>query len=173
LLVGQSRDELGGSEYLAVLHDLEVGQPPQLDLETELAVQKFTLAAIRAGLVKSAHDCSDGGLAVALAECCITGSVGAHLELPDTVEFATNTRLDSVLFGETQSRIAVTTQPEHLPRLQELAQAAGVPLSYLGLVGGERLRLSDNRAGLLRSIVDAPLSELEWAYRGAIARLMS
>jgi phosphoribosylformylglycinamidine synthase len=123
--------------------------------------------------VKSAHDCSDGGLAVALAECCITGNVGAHLELSDTVEFATNTRLDSVLFGETQSRIVVTTQPEHLPRLQELAQAAGVPLSYLGLVGGERLRLADNRAGLLRPIVDAPLSQLEWAYRGAIARLMS
>jgi phosphoribosylformylglycinamidine synthase len=173
LLVGQSRDELGGSEYLAVLHDLETGHPPQLDLQLELNVQKFTLAAIRDGLVKSAHDCSDGGLAVALAESCITGNIGARLELPDTVEFAANTRLDAVLFGETQSRIVISTQPENLPRLQELARAAGVPLSYLGLVGGERLMISDNRAGALRAIVEAPLDELSTAYRGAIARLMS
>ncbi|HEX8236490.1 MAG TPA: phosphoribosylformylglycinamidine synthase subunit PurL [Abditibacteriaceae bacterium] len=173
VLVGQSRDELGGSEYMAVLHDLEVGLPPQLDLELELNVQKFTLAAIRAGLVKSAHDCSDGGLAVALAESCITGNIGAKLELPDTVEYSVNTRLDAVLFGETQSRIVLSTQPEHLPRLQELARAAGVPLSYLGLVGGERLIISDNRAASLRPIVEAPLNELSDAYRGAIARLMS
>jgi phosphoribosylformylglycinamidine synthase len=123
--------------------------------------------------VKSAHDCSDGGLAVALAESCITGNIGAKLELPDTVEFEANTRLDAVLFGETQSRIVISTQPEHLPRLQELARAAGVPLSYLGLVGGERLMISDNRAAALRPIVEAPLSTLSDAYRGAIGRLMS
>jgi phosphoribosylformylglycinamidine synthase len=173
LLVGQSRDELGASEYLAVLHDLEVGHPPQLDLDLELNVQKFTLAAIRAGLVKSAHDCSDGGLAVALAESCITGNIGARLELPETVEHSPDTRLDAVLFGETQSRIILSTQTEHLPRLQELARSAGVPLSYLGLVGGERLLISDNRAGMPRPIVEAPLDELTTAYRGAIARLMS
>jgi phosphoribosylformylglycinamidine synthase len=123
--------------------------------------------------VKSAHDCSDGGLAVALAESCITGNIGAHLELPDTVENSANTRLDAVLFGETQSRIVLSTQPEHLTRLQELARAAGVPLSYLGLVGGGRLTIADSRAGALRPIIEAPLAELSAAYRGAIPQLMS
>ncbi len=173
VLVGQCLDELGGSEYMATLHNLETGRPPELNLERELNAQKLTLAAIRAGLVKSAHDCSEGGLAVALAECCITGAIGAGIELPDTIEAAANIRLDAVLFGESQSRIVLTTQPENLPRLQEMARGVGVPLSYLGAVGGERLIISDNRAGVLRPVVDAPLGEIELAYRGAIARLMS
>ena len=173
LLVGQCRDELGGSEYLATLHDVEAGAPPELDLERELNVQKLTLAAIRAGLVRSAHDVSDGGLGVALAECCITGGFGATVEVPDTAEAGINIRLDALLFGETQSRIVLSIGPEHLPRLQEMAQHAGVPLSYLGTVGGDRLVIRDTRGGLFQPLLEAPLTELEWVYRSAIPQLMN
>jgi phosphoribosylformylglycinamidine synthase len=173
LLAGVCKDELGGSEYLFVEHGLEEGRPPQLDLAQELNVQRLTLAAIRKGLVRSAHDCSDGGLAVALAECCIAGNIGAHIDLPETVEATPNTRLDAVLFGETQSRVVLTAAPESLPLLQEMARRAGVTLSYLGSVGGDKLTIGDNRAGVLKPVLNIPVHELNWAYRGAIARLMN
>jgi phosphoribosylformylglycinamidine synthase len=173
LLVGQCRDELGGSEYLATLHGQEVGMPPELNLERELNVQRLTLAAIRHGLVKSAHDVSDGGLAVTVAECCITGKTGATIELPDTIENNPNIRLDSLLFGETQSRIVLTALPENLPRLQQMARMAGVELSYLGAVGGERLIISDNRSGVLSPVLEATVAEVEWPYRNGITRWMS
>ena len=173
LLAGVCKDELGGSEYLFVEHGLEEGRPPQLDLAQELNVQRLTLAAIRKGLVKSAHDCSDGGLAVALAECCLAGNLGAHVDLPETVEASPNTRLDAVLFGETQSRVVLSAAPESLPLLQEMARRAGVTLSYLGSVGGDKLTIGDNRAGVLKPVLNIPVHELNWAYRGAIARLMN
>jgi phosphoribosylformylglycinamidine synthase len=172
VLLGQCRDEIGGSEYLATLHGIEAGLPPELDLERELNVQKLTLAAIRAGLVKSAHDCSDGGLAVALAESCIAGEIGAAIELPDTVEAQSSTRLDAVLFGETQSRIVVSIQPESLPQLHTMARELHVPLSVLGTVGGDRLSINDLRSNVAQSLVDVELPVLSVAYRGAIARLM-
>jgi len=87
LLLGETRDELGGSEYLKVIHGLETGRCPRLDFDRERAVQAVCLEAIRAGLVQSAHDCADGGLAVALAECCMTGPSaphGARLTIPAT-----------------------------------------------------------------------------------------
>ncbi|HVF10332.1 MAG TPA: phosphoribosylformylglycinamidine synthase subunit PurL, partial [Abditibacteriaceae bacterium] len=173
LLVGQCREELGGSEYLAVVHGQEAGTPPELNLKRELNVQRLTLAAIRHGLVKSAHDISDGGLAVAVAECCIVGKIGATVELPDTVEETPDMRMDALLFGETQSRIVLTAMPENLPRLQQMAQRAGVTLSYLGAVGGDRLIVSDNRAGVLRPLLEASLAEVEWPYRNGITRWMS
>ena len=173
VLVGQCRDELGGSEYLATIHDVEAGVPPQLNLERELAVQKLTLAAIRSGLVRSAHDCADGGLAVALAESCIIGDVGAKIELAESVADARDIRLDSVLFGETQSRIILSLSSNHLPRLRELAQQAHVPITFLGTVGGARLLISDNRANLLSTVVDLPLAQVASAYNEAIPNLMS
>jgi phosphoribosylformylglycinamidine synthase len=172
VLLGQCRDELGASEYAATIHGVEAGVPPRLDLERELAVQKLTLNAIRAGLIHSAHDCSDGGLAVALAECAIVGDVGAKIELPDGVEEAFGTRLDSVLFGESQSRIVVSLAPENLPRLSEAARAARVPISFLGTIGGERLVISDARGGGFRTLVDLPLEQAADAWKNAIARLM-
>lgn len=173
LLFGQCRDELGGSEYLATVHGVEAGLPPELNLERELAVQTLTLAAIRAGLVKSAHDVSDGGLAVCLAESCITGGLGAVVELTDTVEAEANTRLDAVLFGETQSRVVVSAAPEHITQLQEMARHAGVAISFLGTVGGDKLVVRDDRAGALTPVLDVPLTQMEDTYRQAIPRLMN
>lgn len=173
VLLGQCRDELGGSEYLATLHGLEAGRPPELDLERELAVQKLTLAAIRSGLAKSAHDISDGGLAVTVAESCIVGNIGAAIEIPPEAEVQVNTRLDAVLFGETQSRVVLSVAPQHLEQLKAMAQRAGVPMSYLGSVGGDKLTLGDDRAGILRPLAVISLEELNRFYRGAIPALMS
>ncbi len=176
--LGHCLDELGGSEYLATIHNLETGRPPRLDLQTELNVQKLTLEAIREGIIQSAHDCSDGGLAIALAESCIAGGlemtgIGASIELPDTMEAQSSTRLDALLFGETQSRIVVSLMPEHLPRLQQLAQQIGVPISVLGNVGGVHFTLSDNRRENLQNLINVPVDVLSVAYRGAIRRLMN
>jgi phosphoribosylformylglycinamidine synthase len=135
-LVGESRDELGGSEYLQTVHGLETGRPPRLDLNRERKVQAVCLAAIRAGIVASAHDCADGGLAVALAECCMSGPsarFGAIVKIPGEI------RADALLFGESASRILLSVRPADAGRLEALAHAHGVPCACLGRVGGETL----------------------------------
>ena len=172
VLIGQCRNELGGSEYLAHCHNIESGVPPQLDLNLELNVQRLTLAAIRRGLIQSAHDTSDGGLAVAIAESCIAGKIGASLELKPEMAVGRDIRLDALMFGETQSRIVVSTRSKDLENLQKMAQTVGVPITVLGHVGGERLtiHLPGQQPRLL---VSSAVTELEWAYRGAIPRLMS
>jgi phosphoribosylformylglycinamidine synthase len=176
VLLGKCRNELGGSEYLAHCHDVEAGRPPMLDINLELNVQRLVLAAIRRGLIKSAHDTAEGGLAIALAECCITGKIGANLEISGAiVERATEqetVRPDAVLFGETQSRVILTVAPENLDALQKMAQLVNVPMTALGAVGGDRLVLH-SPAPQLTVIISSAVNELEWAYRGAIPRLMS
>jgi len=172
ILLGDCRDELGGSEYLFTTHGLEEGDCPALDLARELNVQRLGLAAIRRGIVKSAHDCSDGGLAVALAEMSITGEIGASIEVPLEAEARPNIRLDSLLFGESQSRIVVSIAREHLETLQTMARRVGVPTSFLGTAGGDRFTLSDVRGGVV-PLVNLSLLEMTDAYRGAIGRIMS
>jgi phosphoribosylformylglycinamidine synthase len=175
-LLGDTRDELGASEYLAAVHGLVAGQVPELDLAREAAVQATCRAAIAAGLLRSAHDCSDGGLAVALAECC-TGPFGIPVDdaLAATPVVGTRVQLpgawgafrpDAVLFGESQSRIVVSLAPEHWRALETLAHERGVPLHRLGTTGGDRLVIAPH--------VDLPLAEalgthataLEAALRG-------
>ncbi len=173
VLLGDCKDELGGSEYLFTTHGLEEGDCPALDLDLELNVQRLTLAAIRRGLIKSAHDCSDGGLAVALAEMSISGEIGASIELAPEMESSPNIRLDSVLFGESQSRIVVSTSRENWPELQRMARKIGVPVSLLGTVGGDQFTLADNRAGILRPLMNLSVEEMTNAFRGAIGRIMS
>ena len=104
LLLGEPGDELGSSQYLAVVHGRKEGLPPRLDVPRELALQDALRALIRAGKIRSAHDCSEGGLAVALAECCMSGAeqIGARVLL------GTTARADVALFNETQSRVVVS-----------------------------------------------------------------
>ena len=138
-LLGETRDELGGSEYLKVIHGLETGRPPRLDLDRERAVQAACLAAIQAGIVRSAHDTADGGLAVAVAECCITGPsahLGAAVEIPGDL------RADTLLFGESASRILVSVRSADAERLEAVASEHGAPCARLGRVGGDSLRLT-------------------------------
>ncbi|MGE5652785.1 MAG: phosphoribosylformylglycinamidine synthase subunit PurL [Bacillota bacterium] len=168
VLLGESKDELGGSEYLKVMHGLETGMPPRLDLATEKRVQAMTLAAIKRGLVQSAHDCSEGGLLVSVAECCISGGLGASVTVDNGLP------LSSALFGETQSRIVVSVRPEHAADLAELAATFQVPLTTLGQVEDKRVVVTTkSQQGDLLKIVDLGLGEMDALWRGALECAMS
>jgi phosphoribosylformylglycinamidine synthase len=162
-LLGESLDELGGSEYLKVVHGLETGRPPRLDLLRERAVQAVVLEAIEHGLARSAHDCSDGGLSVALAECCVTGPavLGATADLPGDF------RPDAVLFGETASRIVVSVAAGDASRLEAIAARHGVPCHRLGVVGGAQLVL---RTKSVRCA--APVAALHDAWATGLSRFL-
>lgn len=166
ILLGENRNELGASEYLA-LRGIVGGDAPELDLEREAAVQALVRALIADGMAVSAHDCADGGLAVALAESCIASGMGA------TVAVEADFRADALLFGETQSRIVISVAPEHVAEVERRAQEAGVPFTVLGETGGDSLTID------VGATPDGPgsafaiaLEELERAWRGTIPRAM-
>jgi phosphoribosylformylglycinamidine synthase len=160
VLLGKTLEELGGSEYLKRCHGLERGLPPAIDLELERRVQHCCLEAIRTGIVRSAHDCSDGGLAVALAECCISDGerpMGVDVDLAEAM------RPDALLFGETQSRIVLSVSPEGLPDLRRIALRSDIPLQVLGRVSGSRFTVRGKDFG-----IDLPLARLKEAWRGGL-----
>jgi phosphoribosylformylglycinamidine synthase len=161
VLLGESREDLGGSEYLQVCHGMIRGRPPTVDLETERRIQQCCLEAIRAGVVRSAHDCSEGGLAVALAEGCITDpdrSIGVEVSVPGML------RPDALLFGETQSRIVVSLREADLGRLQAIADRHGVPVTALGRTGGSRFVCRGRTYH-----IDLSLAVLDQAWRGSLS----
>jgi len=166
VLLGQSFDDLGGSEYLKLITGKALGEPPRIDLGLEAAVQRCCLGAIRACLVRSAHDCSDGGLAVALAESCMAGGLGLECEAGalERLLQRDGCRVDAILFGESQSRIVLSLDESHLHALERLAGEAGVPLAVLGTVGGERFRLG--------GWIDMPVSEMRDAWSDALGRML-
>ena len=149
---------LAGSEYLKEAHGLVAGRPA-IDLDREVGVQRAALAAIGEGLATACHDCSEGGLAVALAEMCIAGGLGLDAS---GLNFAG--RLDAALFGEGQSRIVMAVAPEARQRLVEVAAAHDVPIAYIGRVAGQRL--------LLGRYIDLALAELAAAYGGGVERAL-
>jgi phosphoribosylformylglycinamidine synthase II len=151
VLIGESFEELGGSEYLKVLYGLEAGAPPVIDLEQEKRNQEFLLDAIDAGLVRSAHDLSEGGLAVALAESAFHGGrkLGCEVDLEDKL------RAEALLFGESQSRIVVTCRRANLARLLEMAASRGVPAKAVGRTGGPDIAVRQSGRELLRVPVEA------------------
>lgn len=155
VLLGESREELGGSEYLKVIHNIEKGLPPQLDLSLEKAVQDVCRESIQAGIISSAHDCSDGGLAVALAECCITGNKGLEVDIETD-----KIRNDASLFGETQSRIVVSLSENHLDNLQAIANKYEIPIQVLGKIEGNSLKIS--------SLLDIEVEQLKTAWESNI-----
>ncbi|HEY2991068.1 MAG TPA: phosphoribosylformylglycinamidine synthase subunit PurL [Candidatus Binatia bacterium] len=161
VLLGRTREELGGSEYLKVVHGLVKGTPPWIDLRLERAVQQTCLKAIEKGIVRSAHDVSDGGLAVALAECCIAGPekpLGARIELRAMM------RGDALLFGESQSRIVVSVKEKDLGRLGRIAAKEGAPMQVIGEVGGPRLAL--------QPLAQLPVEELRSIWAHGLSRRM-
>ena len=163
-VLGETLEELGASEYLAVRLGLVRGEPPSIDLAKERAVQAACLEAIRLGIVHAAHDCSDGGLAVALAESCMGragSSIGVDLDLGGTI------RPDALLFGESQSRILLSLKESDWPMLQKIAASHEVPLQRLGRVGGTRFRLQGPTF-----VIDLPLADLEEAWRNGLASVL-
>jgi phosphoribosylformylglycinamidine synthase subunit PurL len=158
VLLGRTREELGGSEYLKWVHGLTRGTPPWIDLKTERAVQLACLEAIDQKLLTSAHDVSDGGLAVALAECCI-----GHPERPLGVRIETHEMIrgDASLFSESQSRIVVSLKEENIDRLKETAARHSVPVQIIGAVGGNRFTI--------QPLVQLPIEELRAIWSTALA----
>jgi phosphoribosylformylglycinamidine synthase len=142
ILLGETREELGGSEYLAVIHRRKRGRPPRVDLSAERVLQRLMVDAASRGLLKSAHDCSDGGLAVTVAESCVmdkTRSVGATVSPESIVHSPQKIRVDALLFGESAGRIIVSCEAHRVTALEALAREHGVPAAVIGRVGGARL----------------------------------
>jgi phosphoribosylformylglycinamidine synthase II len=159
VLLGETAEELGGSEYLSTIHGVIAGAPPAIDLAEELRIHQVLLAAIDAGLVKSAHDCSEGGVAVALAESAIAGGVGASVTLDDDLAPVFS------LFSETQGRVVLTIADEAAESLTDLLVAYGVPFSVIGEVGGDRLTIEDR--------LDVALDDLRAAWEPTLERLVA
>jgi phosphoribosylformylglycinamidine synthase len=168
ILLGSSRGELGGSEYLKVVYDQVSGVPPHLDLESERALLELLAALSADRLIRSAHDCSDGGVAMALAECCFgsddrgaDASIGAVSVARDP-----GLNLAAALFGESSSRVIVSASPEHAGDVLARAAATRVPALVIGKTGGPQLRISVG--GELA--IDVPVGELERIWTSAIER---
>ena len=161
--------ELGGSEYVKVVYGVVRGAPPALDLDAERALHALLVALADERLVRSAHDCSDGGLAVAVAECCFdTNGIGAELSL-EAVDAARDPRINTAaaLFGESASRVLVSVEPDQLTALLERAAARRVGARVVGNTGGNRLRISVGGA----TAIDHAIAEAERVWSTAIDRI--
>ncbi|GAA4869529.1 phosphoribosylformylglycinamidine synthase II [Paenibacillus vulneris] len=162
LLLGETKAELGGSEFQYVIHGVTEGRPPQLDLDVEKKLLNTVLGAIQKGLVASAHDLSEGGLAVALAESCISGRLGAK------VNFSTELRNDIALFSESQSRILLSASSEKAEALKQWIAEQGVSYQELGKVQGQELQIEVNA----KQVIQSPVAQLEKVWKDAIPCLM-
>jgi phosphoribosylformylglycinamidine synthase len=166
VLLGEPTAELGGSEYLARIHRTVAGAPPACDLDGERALVDVLLEAIKAGVVHSAHDCSDGGLAVALAECCVmnrSAPRGATVDLRHWRELPDR----ALLYGEAQGRVVVSTPSPDA--VLSVARKHGVPARVIGIVGGPTAPLQITTAG---AELVAPLTRLDEAYHETIPKIM-
>ncbi|MEQ1908433.1 MAG: phosphoribosylformylglycinamidine synthase subunit PurL [Vicinamibacterales bacterium] len=169
VLLGDSHGELGGSEYLKTVHDLVRGLPPALDLGRERALQRLLVLLADQRLVHSAHDCSDGGLAVTLAECTFnSGGIGAEASI-EGVSVAKSARINiaAALYGESASRVVVSTAPDLVTEVLQQAARAGVPARVIGETGGNRLRMAV--AGSVE--VDVAIELAERAWSDAVGRI--
>jgi phosphoribosylformylglycinamidine synthase len=159
---------IGGSEYLSLIHGRDEGAPPRLDLDAEKRVQSVVRRAIGRGLLRSAHDCAEGGAAVALAESCLAGNKGAEVRFAIT-DFSGgqgDQQWAAILFGEAMSRIVVSVRPgTNQDALLDLAESAGIEAVFIGQV-------KDNSRFDAAGLLDLSLSALRDAYEGAIPRAM-
>jgi len=160
---------LGGSEYLAVIHGRECGVPPALDLAAEKSLHRFLAEAARRRLIRSAHDISDGGFAVALAECMLIEGVGAWVRLPSNLPppqegsgEGLDHRLDARLFGEAPTRVILSAEPALAPALQELAAHYNLRCQPIGFTGGDQLVILEGDCPL----VQLSLTACQQAYFG-------
>jgi len=156
LTIGAIQENFAGSQYLKTIFGKVQGDAPRINLEYEKSVQDATLMAIQRGIIKSAHDISDGGLAMNLAESCIGGKIGAQITISPTV------RWDALLFGETQSVIVVTIAENNLLPLQQICNEHDVPLHTIGRVNGDVLSISDK--------INISIKDLEDIYESALPK---
>ena len=166
-LLGEDKEEIGGSEYLKVIHNKVAGDCPQINLDEEKNLQEILLKLIRKGLIKSAHDVSEGGIITAIAECCIINQekqIGCEVEIP------IKSRKDFSLFSESQSRIIITTSPSNSPKLEqelklEREYSSSIKFTRLGTVGGSSLKI--------KNIFEITITKLSDIYYETIPRIMS
>ncbi|MGI5852902.1 MAG: phosphoribosylformylglycinamidine synthase subunit PurL [Bacillota bacterium] len=174
ILLGETREELGASEYLKVCAGLVAGKVPELDLKKEKRLIRLILELIDRKLIASAHDLSEGGLAVAAAECCIAGGIGAVLQLIQSdsaigaISDPNAIRPDALLFGESQSRILISAPPEAVPAILETAGRYNISAAAIGTVGGSNLQIAASRV-----YVDVPVREMEQRWKNSIASCMT
>lgn len=159
ILLGTCKEELGGSEYLREVHNLIKGDVPALDLQLEQAVQATALEAIRKGLVSSAHDCSEGGLTVALAECCVSNREDMIGAVIDKLTF--DIRKDALLFGESQSRIILSFRKEYINEIRNIAIRNNAPFQIIGRTGGKEFKIIAGK----RELINLSLEKMaeKWA----------
>jgi phosphoribosylformylglycinamidine synthase len=157
MLVGSTYNDLGGSEYLMLEHEVVAGRPPALDLSRERAVQRLVLTSAENGLLHSAHDCAEGGMLVALAESCLLGGIGVRCP---GLRPESPLRMDAAFFGESPSRFIVSLSSRAMPELQSLARRHHVEISLLGLAGGDAIQFE----GQFR----LSLEEMRQAWEGAV-----
>ncbi len=155
--------EFGSSEYAKEILGAVWGYPPELDIEKEAMLQRALVAIIQAGLVESAHDCADGGLAVALVESALPAGVGLSVRLPKQ-----KLALEFLLFAEDASRVVISCDPIHLPRIQQVAEEYGVFADVLGETGSERVEIAVGE----QNVISASIVELRQAYEGALERAL-
>lgn len=157
-LLGETKAELGGSELQSVIEGKVAGRPPRVDLEVEAKLHQGILAAIRKGWVSSAHDCSNGGVAVTLAESTFGEGLGAEVDVTspwDPIVF---------LFSESQSRAVLSIPPQHGDAFRQLLEEMGVPCAEIGRVTGDRLTVRVNG----QQVIDTPVQDLRSIWEGAI-----
>ena len=162
ILVGKIGEGLGGSQFLKVCHGRKQGPPPRVDLELEIRVQHAVRDLIREGLVKNAHDCSEGGLGITLAECCFNPEeiLGADIDLD-----AGDTPATPVLFNESQSRIVISVAAYDVEKAMSILREREVPIQQLGKIGGDELRIRVNEESFRW-----PIASLHYAWFNAIRR---
>ncbi len=161
ILLGKTKEELGGSEFLKTLFNVKSGLPPRLDLKEAKKLNDLLIALAKKGFLKSAHDCAEGGLAVALAESCISNrgrEIGAVVNV--TTDHLSN---EAFLFSESQSRVVISVDPANLKAVEELIKP-NIQYEIIGKVGGDRLQIN--------KLIEAPVAVLSHAWRNAIKRRM-
>ncbi|GBR75427.1 phosphoribosylformylglycinamidine synthase [Candidatus Termititenax persephonae] len=161
--IGRTRNALGGTEYLKLRHDLEVGLPPRIDLTQEKKLQEFLIDGIEQGILRSAHDLSEGGLLVALAESAILSNRGAAVQL-----MSGQLRLDALLFAETQARAVVSVTSAALADFQKLVAKHGVDAQSIGKVQGQDFTLTVDG----EQIVNLTVDNLADKYYNALPKLL-
>ncbi len=161
VLLGENKDDLSGSEYLFLIHNLIKGRPT-IDLDYEKRLHKACLESIKRNIIKSAHDISEGGLAISIAESCIMNRnkmIGAEITLDDGI------RRDSLYFGENQSRIIVSLEEKYYETLKTICDFYGIKCTYIGRVGGDSLIINDD--------ININLDMMYNAYYNTISEIMN
>jgi phosphoribosylformylglycinamidine synthase subunit PurL len=158
-----AESEFGSSEYAKEILGALWGYPPELDIEKEATLQRALIDMIQAELVESAHDCADGGLAVALVECSLPAGVGVSVTLPKA-----QTALEYMLFAEDASRVVISCDPAHLPRIQQVAAEYGVFTDVLGETGSDKFEISVDG----QPVISATVAELRDAYEDALEKAL-